>query len=342
MRPSQQLRPGGVLFLLLLSLCFAAPSTAAGGGGALTFTIENDVLTGSDDAYTNGVGVTWVSEDLAGYKDTAFVSRWGRFWKFLPFVGETGYKTYASWSVIQEMHTPSDITLADPPGSDQPYAGLLYVDSVLYARSERWSHAWQLKLGVVGPASHANDVQRAVHRLIGVDQPQGWDTQLPAEPVVNVGLTTAHLWKQGRAGESARWRLIPVGHVGLGNYFTGVGLGLYGEVGWNLVDAFGGNSLREGLTAASSVGVGPVDGWSVSFFGGVGGHAIAHYMPLDGTVFNDSRSVETKPVIGSATFGASVRRGRLAVSLAATYSTEAFEGQEDGAEFGTLSITWIQ
>lgn len=330
-----------VLLASLVALGFATPAAAA-DGGALTFSVENDVLTGSDDAYSNGLGVTWVSEDLNTYDDTAFVSRWGRFWEFLPFVGDEGYTTYASWSVVQEMHTPNDITLADPPEGDQPYAGLLYVDSVLYARSERWAHAWQLKLGVVGPASHADDVQREFHKLIGADEPMGWDTQLPGEPVVNVGLTTAHLWKQGRAGESAQWRLIPIAHAGLGNYFTGVGLGMYGEVGWNLVDAFGGNSLREGFSAASSVGVGPVDGWSVSFFGGLGAHAVAHYLPLDGTVFNDSRSADTNPFVGSATLGASVRRGRLALSLAATFSTEAFDGQEEGAEFGSVSLTWYR
>jgi hypothetical protein len=32
------------------------------------------------------------------------------------------------------MHTPNDITIPDPPQTDQPYAGILYLDSVLYAR----------------------------------------------------------------------------------------------------------------------------------------------------------------------------------------------------------------
>lgn len=240
------------------------------------------------------------------------------------------------------MHTPDDITLVEPPLDDQPYAGVLSVDSVLYARSARWTHAWQLKAGIVGPAARADQVQREFHEAIGADEPMGWDSQLPDEPFLNAGLTSAYLWKEGRAGEFAQWRLVPVGHVGVGNYFTGVGLGLYGEIGWNLVDAFGGTSLREGLTAASSVGVGPVHGWSLSFFGGVGGHAVAHYLPLDGSLFSDTRSVDTNPFIGSATVGASLRHGHLAVSLATTFSSKAFDGQDQGAEFGTLSVSWIR
>ena len=73
---------------------------------ALTVTLENDLLTGSDNNYTNGIGVSWVSSDLESYDDDKFVSKWSRFWKFLPFVGDEGYSTYASWTVAQEMHTP--------------------------------------------------------------------------------------------------------------------------------------------------------------------------------------------------------------------------------------------
>ncbi|UHQ19380.1 lipid A deacylase LpxR family protein [Lysobacter sp. KIS68-7] len=331
--------------LMVSSLCAAGVSTpadAANPGGALTLAVENDVLTGSDNAYTNGLGATWVSGDLDAYDDKAFVRQWGRFWDFLPFVGDAGYKTYASWTIAQEMHTPTDITLSDPPLSDQPYAGVLYVDNVLYARSERWTNAWELQLGVTGDASGAASTQRKFHKAIGADEPMGWHTQLPEEPIINVGFTTAHLWKQGRVGESAQWRLVPVANVGLGTYFTGVGAGMYGEVGWNLVNALGGTSLREGLSAASTVGVAPTDRWSVSFFGGVGGHAVAHYLPLDGTVFHDSRSVDTRPFVGNVSVGASVRRGRFAVSLSTNYSTKAFDGQDKGAEFANLSVSWIR
>lgn len=344
-RTKKRVRVMARILLMISSLsaaCFATQADAAETGGAVTIALENDVLTGSDDAYTNGFGATWVSNDLDAYDDRSFVRRWGEFWKVLPFVGDEGYMTYASWTLGQEMHTPNDITLADPPLSDQPYAGVLYVDSVLYARSDRWTHAWSLKLGITGDASGAGSTQRKVHEIIGVDKPMGWHTQLPEEPVVNLGYTGAYLWKEGDVGESAKWRIVPVGSVGVGTYFTGAGLGMYGEVGWNLVDALGGTSLREGLTAASTVGVAPTDRWSFSFFGGVSTHAVAHYLPLDGTVFHDSRSVDTRPFVGSATVGASLRRGRLALSLSATHSTKAFDGQEKGAEFANLSVSWIK
>ncbi len=326
--------------VLILVWVFALPMPSQAGGEAMTVTIENDVFTGSDNNYTNGIGLTWVSREIDTYDENSFIRKWGRFWTFLPGVGDEGYKTYASWSLVQEMHTPDDIKNPNPPLDDQPYAGILYVDSVLYARKERWAHTWQLKLGVVGPASHADDVQKDFHRAIGADRPMGWHTQLPNEPVINVGYTAAYLLAQGKAGASATWRVVPVATAGLGNYFTGAGLGLYGEVGWNLVDALGGTALRSGLNAASTVGAGPVHGWSVSLSGGLAGYGVAHYLPLDGTVFKDSRSVDSEPFVGMATFGISVRHRDFVLGLAQTYFTDTFRTQRKRSDFGTLSLSW--
>ena len=308
--------------------------------GAMTFTVENDVLTGSDSNYTNGVGATWSSNELGSYDDDRFVSKWVDFWSFLPFVADEGYDTYAAWSVAQEMHTPDDITNPDPPLDDQPYAGILYLDNVLYAKSELWTHTWSLRVGLVGPDSQADDVQDKFHDWFGGDEPMGWHTQMPNEMIVNVDYTAGRMLAGGDLGESASWRMGPVFTAGLGTYFTGAGAGLYGEVGWNLVEALGGTALREGFNAASTVGAGPVDGWSVGFSGGLMGYGVAHYLPLDGTVFRDSRSVDSEPAIGMATLGFTVRHGIWVGALTWTFFTDTFETERENPEFGTLSLSW--
>lgn len=311
----------------------------AGGESTLSLTVENDVFTGSDNNYTNGVGVSWVSGPIA-VGDDGSAARWQRFWSFLPFVGDEGYTNHVSWSLAQEINTPDVIDDPDPRPNDQPYSGILYVDSTLYARRQDWSHAWQLKLGVVGPASGAKQVQRGFHTLIGGDEPKGWGNQLPNEPVVNLTYTVAHLAAAGRIGNQVEWRMVPVATVGVGNYFTGAGGGVYGEVGWNLADALGVTALRSGLNAASSVGAGQRDRWSVSLFGGVGAYGVAHYLPLDGTLFRDSPSVDSKPVIAMGSFGICVRRGGFNLSFARTAFSKTFRTQQDDTDFGTLSVSW--
>jgi hypothetical protein len=325
--------------LLALLTTDCAAQSEAPYRGAWTITLENDVLTGSDNNYTNGLGVSWVSNSISTYGEDSFVRRWGEFWSFLPGVGRDAGHTYVAWSLAQEMHTPDDITIPNPPLDDQPYAGVLYLDSVVYAKRDRWAHAWQLRLGVVGPASQADSVQRWLHEIIDSDEPMGWDTQMPNEPVINIGYTGTYMLAQGNVGTAA-WRVIPVLQAGLGNYFTGVGAGLYGEIGWNLVDALGGTALRQGFNVASTVGVGPVDRWSVSISGGVAGYGVVHYLPLDGTVFRSSRSVDTEPFIGMATLGFTVRKGGFVFFIGRTYFSKTFETERERANFGTVSLSW--
>ncbi len=326
--------------LLSFSAIDCGAQSTAPSRGAWTVSLENDVLTGSDNNYSNGMGLSWVSADTASYEKESFVRRWGEFWSFLPFVGDQGYRTYVAWTFAQEVHTPDDIKLANPPKDDQPYAGVLYLDSMVYARSERSTHAWQLRVGVVGPSSQADALQKGFHKAIGADRPMGWDTQLPNELVLNVDYTGAYLLARGDLGGSASWRIVPVVNAGLGTYFTGVGAGLYGEVGWKLVDALGGTALRQGFNVASTVGVGPVEGWSVSLSGGLAGYGVAHYLPLDGTVFRDSRSVDTKGAIGMATLGLTARHRDLVFFLGRTRFTKTFANERERSEFGTMSLSW--
>jgi lipid A 3-O-deacylase len=330
--------------IALLAACSIATAkqAAAAQGESMTLALENDVFTGSDNNYTNGIGFSWVSGEVATYPEGKLIRKWTNFWSFLPFVGNEDYKTYASWSVVQEMDTPDNIKNPNPPPNDQPYAGILYVDTILYAKKDRWAHAWEFKVGVVGPAALAEQAQKGMHRIIGSDEPMGWDTQLPNEPVINIGYTVAHVVAEGHMGKSAaEWRIVPVGNVGLGTYFTGIGVGAYGEFGWNLVDALGGTALRAGLNSAATAGVGPVSGWSIAFFAGAAGYGVARYLPLDGDVFRDSRSVDTKSYVGQRSAGFSVRHRGFVMSLAVTHFTPTFESERAKPDFGTLSVSWF-
>ena len=41
--------------------------------GALTLTIENDVLTGTDNNYTNAIGIGWSTDEVGTYGEGSFV-----------------------------------------------------------------------------------------------------------------------------------------------------------------------------------------------------------------------------------------------------------------------------
>lgn len=325
---------------VLVAATFASPPLLAQGASAFTLTLENDKFTGSDNNYSNGVGLSWSSGEIANYEEDSFTRRFAELWDFLPRVGDAKYRTYASWTLGQEMYTPDDITDPNPPLDDQPYAGVLYVDSTFHLRRSDWGHTWNVRLGVVGPASQADEIQRWYHDVIDTDEPRGWDTQLPNELLLNLDYSAGYVWKDVPLGESLTGRVIPNASASVGNYFTGLGLGVYAELGWNLSDALGMSTLRQGVTTATTIGAGPVDKWSISFFAGATGYAVAHYLPLDGTLFRDSRSVDSEPFVGLVTAGLALRRGPFVFTMASTYFTKSFETEREGAEFGTLSLSW--
>ncbi|QDU67929.1 lipid A deacylase LpxR family protein [Engelhardtia mirabilis] len=325
-----------------LGACAAPPDVVEPGAfhETVALTYDNDVFTRSDDNYTNGVALTWIRGPVARERDGSLADRFARLWRGAPFLGDDREELYVAMGLGHEIFTPDDITLADPPRDDQPYAGVLFVDLALARLRPDRSDNWQLRLGLVGPSSGAEWVQTKVHETIGVDVPEGWDTQLPDEPIINLDYTRATEWLTSGDMSDAGARVVPVFGAGAGTYFTGVTAGLYGEAGWNLPDPVGAFSLRQGVGPQFLGDIGASGQPSVSFFAGLGGYATAHYLPLDGTVFSSSRSVDTEPLVGFGSFGATVRYGSLSVTFVGSVATDQFATQRSATKFGSLTVAY--
>jgi hypothetical protein len=327
--------------LAALGLCLSTAAAAEETRGVLSLTIENDIFTGSDDAYSHGAGLTWTSREVASLPHRSPVRAWARAWSLMLGVKDPDAERYVALSLAQEIHTPEDITLENPPQDDRPYAGILYVDSVVYRRTPRMNDAWTLRLGVVGPASHADDTQKWFHDLIDDDEPRGWHTQLPNELVVNLGYTADFRGPAGELSDSVSWRVRPMVTAEVGTYATVVGAGALLEFGYNLPRSTQGvSSLRNGLNAASVVGW-RADEAELSVSGNIGlvGYVAERFLPLDGTISRDSRSVDYDPSIAVVTVGATARYRDYALNFNVAFSEGSIEGRGDVVEFGALTIS---
>jgi hypothetical protein len=259
----------------------------------------------------------------------------------LPGVSGPETERYVSLTLAQEIHTPDDITLDSPRLDDQPYAGILYLDSVVYRQTPRMNDAWSLRLGVVGPASHADDTQTWFHDVIGADEPRGWDSQLPNEMIFNVGYTANFAGPSRNLTERVSWRVTPMLAAEAGTYATLVGAGAMFEFGYNMPEAAHAvSSLRNGLNAASMVGW-RADERELSLVGNVGiaGYSVARFLPLDGTYFRDSRSVDYDHTIGVVSAGATVRYGDYALNFNLAFGESGVDGRDDTVEFGALTLS---
>lgn len=133
----------------------------------MSLVLENDALVGKDQHYTNGMYYTWMSE-----KDTSFPD-------LLPFI-DLAQKNVA-FSLSHAIFTPEDKKRDTRNLDDLPYAGYMGVNLLAYKSSEHFFHEAGVNVGMVGPSTHAEDLQKGFHSLIGHSKPKGWEYQLDDE-----------------------------------------------------------------------------------------------------------------------------------------------------------------
>lgn len=153
---------------------------------------ENDVFTGkllgrSDKWYTNGIKVynSYQPDCVPGYLPDFLEDRIRGF-------GDDGRYAIQTGNVVgQLMFTPKNLTISAPQPMDRFWGGWLYVGIVAqrqpYDTQQKKGNkdeleTLELDVGVTGPISGAEQVQRGIHALSNSTMPYGWGNQIKTEP----------------------------------------------------------------------------------------------------------------------------------------------------------------
>jgi hypothetical protein len=235
------------------------------------------------------------------------------------------------------MYTPRDISLPDPPLDDRPYAGWLYATIGLGIDSPRQTDIVALTVGVVGPASLAEQSQKVIHRITGSAEPRGWDTQLRNEP--GIELAYQRRWRDVAKGNFAGFEYDVTPHAGgaLGNVYTYANAGFTVRYGKRLTSDLGPMRIRP-----SPPGSGffvPADTFSWYVFVGVDGRAVAHNVFLDGNTWRESRSVDKETLAGDLQWGAAVTWKGIRATYTHVRRTREFETQGPSSDFGAFAVS---
>lgn len=128
-------------------------------------------------------------------------------------------------SLGQNIFTPQDLTRSDLIEDDRPYAGWLYGGLGFRRRGPGIMDTLELQFGFIGEPSLGEPTQTLVHKLRGIEKPNGWRHQLKTEPTT--GLTYERKWRAFDRGGRSGFGLNAIPHVGvvLGNVdiFASVG-----------------------------------------------------------------------------------------------------------------------
>ena len=247
------------------------------------------------------------------------------------------------FSLTQEINTPSDTTNPNPPDTDQPYSGALYLGWGYGAILERGGRrdcmfSVEAKLGVIGPSAGGETIQNKFHDLIGTAQSSGWGTQVPDEVLLNLDGEFRRRFDLDPTGNGNR-DLIARAAVELGTMRTEVLLGAQLRWGVNLDKSWGHSFVRH------SNGYDPIDAlrtresrpnFSFWAFADTQVEVVVRNYAIDGGNFRESRGVTRSPVVLQCAVGTTFQ----VYSCSATYfiaaRTKEFETQDGVHFFGGL------
>ncbi len=304
------------------------------GSFVTTFYFENDGTfvkrnNATDRHYTNGVKIT-----VAHRPDWA--ARLAGRLPFNPATGGQELKTAAGYAIGQQIYTPQDIQTTVLVPDDRPYAGWLYGGVYLQRATDAILDHFEVNLGVIGPSSQAESIQKQVHDLFDQTDPRGWDRQLGDEFAID--FVFQRKWKiplLTRDGARAV-ELIPQAGVTVGTVHRHANVGALVRVGVNLPDDFGPGRIEEPAAATGRRSQKP-GGYG---FVRVGGKLVEHDTLLEGNNHRSSHGVDPERLFGQVQVGFVVFWGGVELGYSQTFDSRQFKGQRGKDSFGALTVAW--
>ncbi len=214
----------------------------------------------------------------------------------------------------------------EPLSGERPFAGWLYGRATIRGAGVRELRTIGLTVGVTGPPSLAESVQKGYHRRAGFRQPVGWEHQLPTELAASVHAAQA-------------WRLTT---PGMGEKVTDVVGNIDAELGTVRTAVGAGGRLR--------IGPGLLHPWLKvrksapwAFFGFVGARAdaVGRNLFLDGSTFGESMSVEREPLLLQWDRGIRASVKQLAFEYRLVTRSREYRSGTKSHTYGSLAIVWI-
>ena len=337
-----------LIAMLLLAVVFAGsvPATAHGQDvspkdsqtnppvseeGSFTILFENDLFYNSDHDYTNGVEFAYTTAP----RDTP---QWAiDLVRRLPFFAQRG-DVRARYALGQDIFTPHNLSLTNPPLSDRPYAGFLYAALGLVDDDGTNLDQLQVSIGLVGPASLAEESQKLVHSIFNDRKPMGWATQLRDEPGLIIEYNRSIKLIEPQSLLGAVFDIEPNYGAAIGNIYDYAELGAMARLGFNLPKDYGPMRIEPSLPGSDYFE--PISGLGAYIFAGIEGRAVARNLFLDGNSFERSRSVDKVNLVGDLVLGAAITFDSFRLAFTHDIRTKEYRTQPAADQFGAVDLTF--
>jgi lipid A 3-O-deacylase len=333
------LKLGGMKFrnLAALAVTLVLPAIAAHAQPApdpssiWTLQDENASISAgkpTDRLYVNGLRLGWTSPtgQVPNFLADLGRSLWG-----------SGQQRIAL-DLTQQMYTPIGTSSPVPNPSDRPYAGLLLGNITLLSDTEDTRSVLTLSLGLVGPASGAEQLQNSFHDLIGQTHALGWSHQIGNTAAVE--LLHERVWRLPMGTVAGlETDALPALTVGVGDLRDYVQTGVTFRFGQGLDSDFGVPRVRPGLSGGDAYMPTRPFAWYV--FAGADGQAVGYDLLLQAQPFRGGPHVSTVWDVAELQGGFAVMAYGMRLTFAYVAQTQEFTGQSGGLhQFGSASLSF--
>ncbi len=310
---------------------------------------DNDLFVGSDNQFSSGWSFQYHSAIASDWERLESpTQQLARFGKRLPGLqNDTLYKRF-NLSIGQIIQTPAKLNESKRIKDDVPYAAVIAVQSTWIAYDDETFHGIEVSLGVTGPAALGEPSQNFFHRLLGINEAEGWNNQLNSEPVFNLNYMRKKKFYRGGNSSDLKWDATIDGHAALGTLFTLAALRLETRIGRNMPRGFTYYPDPIGHSMIYDATLSPASPSRPSLYASVTGSAIAmgRNLLLDGTFFRNSQSIDKEPYLFMLNIGFHYETPDWGAHMDWTFTTDTVETASlDAAEdadnaFGTIMIEW--
>ncbi|MCE3255781.1 MAG: hypothetical protein K0R25_1275 [Rickettsiaceae bacterium] len=300
--------------------------------GVFSVILENDLFTGTDRAYTNGVRFSYTSSEQGMPRFIRHAS------SYLPLLNPEGKKRI-SIAAGQNMFTPSDITKSQFLDDDFHYAGWLYGSLGIISDSGSVLDSAVLTAGVIGPSAKAEQTQKYIHKIVNSPQPKGWHNQIKDQAGIN--FSYERKWREIFASNlfGAGFDVIPHAGINLGNVNTNILTGATIRLGYDLPSDYGPPRIRPTLSGSDFFI--PTQKLSGYLFSTIEVRAVARDIFLDADTKTHSNSLDKKIIVGNWQSGATLTYKDARLSYTHVVFTRQFQGQKEKyTQFGGVTLSY--
>lgn len=311
--------------------------------GSVSVIFDNDFLYESDDAYTGGILINWLSEEYARTEETDFSRNYmDVYHEILEGLSLTpSQRDYrnASISLQQAIITPESTKSATADYNDLPYVGILNLAFSYYVWDAGAFDEYRFVIGTIGPNAGAKYSQELVHDLTGNSDPKGWDTQLGNSWFAGIGYMHGQKHVDTPLDDTVDFELFSSYNIDLGNHYAGANGGINIRIGENIPNAFHSVSTLLGVSHNRYLYATPrnnATGWALH--GGVYLNLIG-YMKIIEEAEDLGYNIDDEPVFLTGNIGADLYLDGWQFSFD-LFPTRLYTGEASTASWSRLTVTY--